>query len=491
MTQNISLKKKIQKEVLDFLANHGDKSYRPKELAKRLDCSKQEDFSAFRECVDELLQSNKIERHSGGRISHKSKSRTKAHATRLVGTLDVNSKGSGYIRVSAGGKDVFVKRKHLGKALPGDLVEFKFSKDSRSNKQSRKKSKKVRTSRSDLLREGKIINVIKRGRESLVGIFQGDKDGGYVEPIDRNYPLAIVVPKGKSHDAKKDDLVKVVIESFDGWNSSPFGKISDILGSGDEKGLDVVAIAVEKGVQIGFPEQIKKSLSRLGSEIDPAEIEGREDFRKDYVFTIDPFDAKDFDDAIHIKDLGNGTFELGIHIADVSHYVKTDSALDDEAYSRATSVYLVDRVIPMLPEILSNDLCSLKPNVDRLCRSAVVTINSECKVLEYRVVKGVIHSQKRLTYEEAEEFLNSDKDESELGNQIRLAWSFAQKLRAMRFSKGSVQFESKEYKVILDENGKPSDISLKKGLNAHKLIEEFMLLANRLVSLSIQDVLWL
>ena len=295
------------------------------------------------------------------------------------------------------------------------------------------------------------------------------------------------MPKGKSNGAKKDDLVKVSIESFEGWNASPIGKISDILGSGDEKGLDVVAIAVEKGVQIGFPEAIKKSLSTLGSEIDAAEIKGREDFRKEFVFTIDPFDAKDFDDAIHIKDLKNGTYELGIHIADVSHYVKTNSALDDEAYSRATSVYLVDRVIPMLPEILSNDLCSLKPNIDRLCRSAVVTIDSNCKVLDYRVVKGVIHSQKRLTYEEAEEFLDSDEDQSELGSQVRLAWSLASKLRAMRFAKGSVQFISKEYKVILDDNGKPENISLKKGLKSHNLIEEFMLLANRLVAKRMSD----
>ncbi len=479
MTEKDRSNQTIQKDILSYLANNGHKAYRPKDLAKKLGYLKQKEFEHFRTSVDLLLKEGKVYREKGNRIAHLRKERKQTvNGHQRVGRLNINKQGSGFISVE-GGNRYFVSRKHLGKALPKDLVEFKPTGDKSGPKNKRRDNR-------DRLDTVKIVRVIKRGQASLVGVYQGGKNGGFVDPSDKSYPLAVVVPKGQNSGAKSGDLVQVEIQSFEGWSGSPHGRVKEVLGDKNTKGLDILGLAIGKGIRISFPDVVEKELAKLPKIIRAEDFSSREDFRDENVFTIDPFDAKDFDDAIHIKELGDGIVEVGIHIADVSHYVKSKTALDDEAYSRATSVYLVDRVIPMLPEILSNGLCSLMPKVDRLAHSVIVKLDAKCRVLDFHVAKTIIHSKRRFTYEDAEDILD-DKETGPLSDDIKKAWELAKVMRNRRYSEGSVKFASKEYKVVLDDSGAPTHISAKKSLKSHNLVEEFMLLANQLVAQKISD----
>src|SRR5690606_34540326 len=306
------------------------------------------------------------------------------------------------------------------------------------------------------------------------------KNYAFFLPDDRKMLNDIFVPLANLNGAKDGEKVVVSIIEWPKNAKNPIGTVKAVLGKKGENDTEMNAILTDFGFPLKFPDEVEKAVQAIPDEIPTEEIAKRRDFRDVLTFTIDPFDAKDFDDAISFRVLDNGNYEIGVHIADVTYYVTPDSILDKEAFSRGTSVYLVDRVIPMLPERLSNDLCSLKPNVDRLTFSAVFEMDDKANVLNEWFGRTIIHSDRRFTYEEAQEIIETK--EGDHAEAILKLNELAHILRERKFKNGAISFESEEVKFHLDENGKPLGVYTKIRKDAHKLIEDFMLLANRKVA---------
>jgi ribonuclease R len=334
----------------------------------------------------------------------------------------------------------------------------------------------------DERREAEVLKVLERGRTSAVGTFEHSGSFATVTPDDRRLTHDIFVDLDTIGEASNGDKVQVSIDAFEHRGGAPRGRILKVIGSADDPEIQTIALAMSIGVDIDFRPEVLAEAQSIEEAIPAAEIERREDFRSETVFTIDPADAKDFDDALHLKLLPNGNVEVGIHIADVSHYVQQHSELDKSALERATSVYLVDRVIPMLPEHLSNTICSLNPEVERLTFSCVVELDPHVQVVGFRVVEGVIRSAFRLSYEQAQEIILGLKPEHDLTETLSRLNEWAKTMRDARFSHGSIDFDIQEVRVELDEKGRPLRIVPRERRDAHKLIEEYMLLANRLIA---------
>ncbi len=383
----------------------------------------------------------------------------------IIGTLDVTKSGIGYVVSEASEKDIFIPRKYLDFAFHGDVVKVAVSKNSLSKEKP----------------EGKIVEVLERARTEWVGVLQVSKNHAFLIPDNTKFTTDVYIPLSKLNGAK--DKEKVIVRIFqwpDDVNNSPTGEVIEILGTPGDTSTEVQGVLAEFGLPRGFPSALEDEAKKIPIEISSQEIKNRRDFRGITTFTIDPFDAKDFDDAISYQVLDNGNVEVGVHIADVTHYVQPGSEIDKEAQNRATSIYLVDRVIPMLPEILSNQVCSLRPNEDKLCFSAVFTLNSKAEIVHEWFGRTVIHSIRRFTYEEVQQILEDGAGEMhEILHPIN---QLAKILRKNRMSKGAIAFEKEEVKFKLDEKGQPLEVFFKTQKDAHKLIEEFMLLANRRVS---------
>jgi len=406
-----------------------------------------------------------------------------------TGTVDLNSRGQGYIIVNDLEDDIFIKRKYLNKALDGDLVEVYVFK--------RRRSGKI---------EGEITKILQRKRKEFVGTIQISERFAFVECVGYNMYTDIFIPKGKINKAINGDKVLVQIDTWEENNDSPTGSVIKVLGKPGEHQTEIHAILAQYGLPYEFPKDVEKYANNLDTSITNKEISKRKDMRKILTFTIDPKDAKDFDDALSFKQLENGNYEIGVHIADVSHYVKPGNTLDDEAYQRATSVYLVDRVVPMLPEILSNNVCSLRPHEEKYTFSAVFEIDDNAEIKNKWFGRTVTYSNARFAYEEAQAIIENNnqmntgksintsipKDVSLTGKDYNTTIEIAKAiieldrlakiLRERRMREGAISFDKIEVKFRLDNKNNPEGVYFKESKDANKLIEEFMLLANRKVA---------
>jgi len=387
--------------------------------------------------------------------------RLKQKTSKVVTTIKNTNQRGVYANIDDE-NEVFIPKEYSQFALTGDDVEvLLFTK--------RKKKQ-----------EGEVVSVIKRKKTEFVGVIDNSSSNYFLITDDRSVSFDVFIPQ---KSIRKEYLNKKVLVKVEGWNENyknPIGKVIEIIGKVDDHNTEINSILYDYGFAPKFPKEVEKSANSIAKKISVEEIKSRLDLRKTTTFTIDPKDAKDFDDALSVKKLTNGNWEIGVHIADVSHYVKKGGVIDKEAVERATSVYLVDRVIPMLPEILSNNICSLKPNVDRLAYSVLFEMDENANLIDYKIAKTVIHSDVRFTYQTAQDVIDNKK--GVLSVELLLLDKLSKVFRLKRQKKGSINFESTEVKFILDKNNKPIDVYFKESLSTNHLIEEFMLLANKTVA---------
>ena len=392
----------------------------------------------------------------------------------VQGTIITTRKGMGYIKNPENPEnDIVVEIGFLNTALNGDIVEVKLGKINSYKQQT-----------------GEVVRIIKRARDSFVCVIDSKEGVLTAYPDDKKAYASIRLSPSDIEKVSIGDKVYVKMKEWTNPKVNPEGDIVRILGRKGNNNVEMESIVLEKGFEINFPDAVEKEANEIekNKDIDIAkEIPKRKDFRHTLTFTIDPFDAKDFDDAISIKDLKNGNYEIGVHIADVSHYVEIGSALDKEALKRGCSIYLVDRTIPMLPEVLSNDVCSLNPHEDKLTFSAWFVMNDKGEVLERHFGKTIINSDHRFTYEDAQEVLNTKS--GKYFHELNKLNEIAKVLQKQKFDNGAIEFEQEEIKFKLDENGKPIGVYKKARLDTHKLVEEYMLLANREVAKFIFDAI--
>ncbi len=458
-------------QVLAFLAAHPDRAYRPHELGKALGVSNHGRYQALLEATEALRDARDVDVVKG-RLQHKA-----PHEAEGLGTLTVNPQGFGFVAMDDGGEDVFVRAARFRTALNGDRVRVALAAGTKGKRE------------PDTNREGEIVEVVERANAQTVGTFVASGAAGWVTPDDRRIPHDVYVARDDWNGATPGDKVVVSIDRFDGPKASPEGRVLSIIGKAGAPGVDVLALAMAMGVETDFPPGVEKEAEGIDAGITEQEVARRLDLRGAPVYTIDPVDAKDFDDAIHTRDLGQGRTEVGVHIADVSHYVRAGTALDDEAYARATSTYLVDRTIPMLPEALSNGVCSLRPREDKLTYSCIMTVEQDGTVSGYDIKETVTHSVHRFSYEGAQAVLDGATPEDQgsiaadvLAEEVRRAGRLAAILTAKRMREGAIDFDVPEVRVRLDAEGVPVEVVTKERMAANRLIEEFMLLANRAVA---------
>ncbi len=455
-------------EILAFLSINTTQPYTLQDLYQHYDIHNKQEKKLFAMIIDDLLEEGKVQQTEKGKYT------VDEETNAVVGRLDHVNPRFGFVRHDDSKPDIWVEADNLNGAIDGDLVKVVTFGD---------------FYRKGENPEGRIVEVLERGRSEIVGKAQIFGNYALVRPDHKSLHEDIFVPKEKINGATRNDLVIVKILSYPANGQQAVGEIIEILGKAGDNNAEMHAILAEFGLPIRFPKEIEEEAERIPEAIDEAEIKKRRDFREILTFTIDPHDAKDFDDALSFRILENGNYEIGVHIADVTHYVKPGTRLEEEALNRATSIYLVDRTIPMLPEKLSNNLCSLRPNEDKLTFSAVFEMTNEGIITKEWFGRTIIHSDKRFTYEEAQEILEIEDEQlladaiaSQYGMPLHTLNRLAKILKQERFSKGAINFETNEVKFRLDEKGKPLGVILKIRKDAHKLIEEFMLLANKKVA---------
>ena len=379
------------------------------------------------------------------------------------GIIDRNNNGKTHLVPDDGGEKIFIADRNLGRAMKNDRVRVL-----------------VYAKRSGRQTEGEVVEILERNRTTCVGVMNIVGGVAFVVVDNRLLSNDIYIPNSKLNGAKDGQKVFVRMTDWPEKAKNPFGEVIDVLGEVGENNTEMHAILAEYGLPYSYPEELTALAEQIDTTITDDELKRREDCRTVTTFTIDPVDAKDFDDALSFKKLDNGNVEIGVHIADVSHYVTPHSPIDKEAFDRATSVYLVDRTIPMLPEKLCNMVCSLRPNEDKLTYSVLFEMNDNAEVVNYRIRKAVICSDRRFTYEEAQQVIETG--EGDMKEELLCMNQLAQKLRANRFKAGAISFERSEVRFQIDEQGKPLSVYFKEAKEANKLVEEFMLLANRTVA---------
>ena len=464
----------MSRSVLSILRTNASKIFNYKQVASKLRLDDPTSRNSIIRSLAQLTAKKKIEEVEKGKFRF---IKTNDY---FRGILDLTAKGSGYVVVEELEDDVFIPSNSLNKALNGDEVEFYVYR--------RRKNKKS---------EGEITEIVKRKRTTFVGVLQLQENFGFVAIQDPKMYTDIFVQKNKLGEAKNGDKVVVELEDWPEKADSPFGRITEVLGRPGELNTEIHAILAQYGLPHEFPSEVEEFANNIDTSIQEEEIGRRRDMRNVLTFTIDPKDAKDFDDALSFRKLENGNFEVGIHIADVSHYLKPGTILDEEAYDRATSVYLVDRVVPMLPEVLSNNACSLRPNEEKYTFSAVFEINDKAEVKDQWFGRTVTYSNARFAYEEAQYII--DTTAGEIPSEISITGekyeapdavvtalleldSLAKIMRKRRMKNGAISFDKVEVKFELDENNEPVGVFFKTSKDANKLIEEFMLLANKKVA---------
>jgi ribonuclease R len=381
----------------------------------------------------------------------------------ITGRVEMLKTGKAYIISDEGGDDIFIAPNNVGHALHDDQVKVSIFPKRKGHKP-----------------EGQVVEVLERRKDTYVGVLTMSKNFGFVVPDSKSMPYDIFIPKTLAGDARNGQKVIVKITDWPDQANNPFGEIIQVLGQPGENNVEMQSILAEYNFPLSFPKAVEQDAAKISLKITETEIKKRRDFRNTWTITIDPVDAKDFDDALSLKKIKEGVWEVGVHIADVTHYVMPGTALDAEAYERGTSIYLVDRVVPMLPEVLSNEVCSLRPNEEKLTFSAVFQLNEKAEILDQWFGKTVILSDRRFAYEEVQEIIESG--EGEFVDNILVLHRLASVMRDQRFKNGAINFGSEEVKFKLDEKGKPIETYIKEQKEANHLIEEFMLLANKKVA---------
>jgi ribonuclease R len=457
MSRTKKPKRYLFEEVLDFLKHNDGKSFNYKQLGAAMELNTDADRVQLIEALDGLKKQGFVVEKEAGRYLVKE---SKQYVT---GTIDFTSQGTAFVVFSQTEQDIFIPAKKSKDALQGDLVKV-YLLPRRSGKR----------------KEGEVVDVIKRAKTDFVGTIKITPKFAFVIPDNSKIHVDFFVRINDTKDAEDGQKVLVRLKEWKPNEQNPTGIVEEVFGSPGEHTTEMNAIMAEYGLPEKFPDAVEYEAKKLPVEITGDEIAKRRDFRKITTFTIDPVDAKDFDDALSIQKLKNGLWEIGVHIADVTHYLKPGTILDKEAVNRATSVYLVDRVIPMLPEVLSNFVCSLRPQEEKYCFSAVFQMDDDAQVHDQWFGKTVIYSDHRFAYEEVQEII--EKGEGLYKDEIFVLDRIAKKLRHERQKKGSIFFDKAEVKFHLDEEGNPIGVFFKTQKDAHKLIEDFMLLANRKVA---------
>ena len=453
--------KDLSNSILQVFINNNSKSFNYKQIAAKLNITEAKGRNEIIKKIAELKAHNRIEEIERGKYI------LVPEVNYYTGTLEVTANGNGYVICDELEHDIYIPSRNINKALNGDIVKVYIYKRKKDRKQ-----------------EGEIVEIIERIKNEFVGVLEVHENFGFVVADDTKMYTDIFISKDNLGSGTDGDKVLVKIIDWPNNSKNPFGKILEVLGKPGDHQTEMHSILIEYGLPYKFPEEVERYASVLPIDIKKEEIDKRRDFRNILTFTIDPVDAKDFDDALSFEVLQNGNFIVGIHIADVSHYVKEDTILDTEAENRGTSVYLVDRVVPMLPEILSNNVCSLRPNEEKLTFSAVFELNSKAELINQWFGRTAILSDHRFTYEEAQEIIQGNEvnlDEA-LKQAVLKLDELAKILRKRRMQQGAISFDKTEVKFNLDSNMNPTGVYIKESKDSNKLIEEFMLLANRKVA---------
>ncbi len=466
--------KNLSQSVLNVLKQEPNKDFNYKQVCGKLSITDSSGRNQVIKKLHQLKAKGKIEEVDRGKFKI-----IKA-IDYYTGIIDISSRGTGYVITNELQEDIMVSKRSVGQALHGDEVEVYVYHRRRGQQP-----------------EGEVTKVIKRNKTEFVGEIEVLEKFAFVKVTDPKITTDFFIPGRQINGAKDGQVVLVEFVEWNDKQDSPNGRVKEILGDPGEHDTEIHAILAQYGLPYEFPERVEEFTQKLDKTISETEISKRRDMRDTLTYTIDPADAKDFDDALSFKKLENGRYEIGIHIADVSHYVQPDTPLDEEAYERATSVYLVDRVVPMLPEVLSNGVCSLNPHEDKLCFSAVFEMDEKCKVYKEWFGRTVIHSDQRFAYEEAQHIIETR--EGIIPEEISLSRKrttikpeiveatlkldeLAKKMRSQRMRDGALSFDKTEVKFTLNENAEPTGVYFKTSKDANKLIEEFMLLANRKVA---------
>ena len=472
--------KNLTRSILKILKENPKKHFNYKQISAKLEITDSGGKTQILKKLQELLANKKINETTRGKYQINEEKNYE------IGILDITSSGNGYFINDQYETDIFIPSINLKNGLQDDLVKVFIYKN--------RGSKKL---------EAEVVEIIERSKNTFIGVLQMSKNFGFVICDKKKIRADIFVQKNKLNGATHGDKVQVTLIDWPENSKSPFGKITKIIGKPGDHETEIHSILLEFDLPYRFEQEVEEDLKNISLNIDKKEISKRRDMRNDLTFTIDPKDAKDFDDALSFKILENGNFEIGIHIADVSHYVQPNTIIDKEAYHRATSIYLVDRVVPMLPEILSNGVCSLRPNEEKLTFSAVFEMNSKAEILSQWFGRTVIYSNNRFSYEEAQSIIENCSENTlkryEIPKNISLSEALyfaevptiqaiiklnnlAKILRKKRLDSGAISFDKAEVKFHLDNNAIPTGVYFKETKQANKLIEEFMLLTNKTVA---------
>lgn len=460
-----NIKANLREQITALFNKNHDTLYNYKQVAKALGNEGQENRKFISGVLYTLAKENiLIEAYKGKfKLSPLYSEKQKKIGPFITGRVDMKQTGKAYIITDELLEDIQIGPNNTGYALHDDIVKVRLFPKRKNHKT-----------------EGEIIEILERTNKTFVGIVQMSKRFAFLVPDSKNMPVDIFIPLEQLNGAKDGQKVIAEITEWAPPSKNPYGKVTEVLGEPGDNEVEMHAILAQYGLPARFDKEVEDAAEKIPAEITQAEIEKREDFRNVLTFTIDPDDAKDLDDALSFKKLGENLWEIGVHIADVTHYVRPGGIIEKEAINRATSIYLVDRTIPMLPEKLSNKLCSLNPNTDKLCYSVIFNINEKGKILKSRLVKTIINSNQRFSYEEAQKIIENEKGPH--SEALLTLNKLAKIIRERRMKDGAISFDKKEVKFRLDEKGKPIEVYFKEQKDAHKLIEEFMLLANREVA---------
>lgn len=457
--------KERKERILAYMESEGYVPIKRRDMRAMLSVP-QEDREKFENLINELIAEGRVFETKKGKLA------SPKDLQMATGTFIGHARGFGFVTPDAGGEDIFIPASETMGAMQKDRVLYKVLHKAEKGKKA----------------DGVIVRILERGQQRIVGTFEaGSKGYGFVVADDKKIAKDIFISRENTKGAVTGHKVVVEITDYGEDRRNPEGKVIEILGHINDPGVDILSVIRRYELAVEFPEEVYAEIEHLGTEVAEADKKGREDLRDLLTITIDGADAKDLDDAVSLKRLGNGNFELGVHIADVSHYVRENTVLDKEAYARGTSVYLVDRVIPMLPHKLSNGICSLNPHVDRLALSCLMEVNGKGEVVSHRILESVINSDYRMTYTAVREILEDGtptllEQYAEILPMLEDMEELRQILGEKRRKRGSVNFDLPESKIILDENGKPIDIKPYEKSIATNMIEEFMLVCNETIA---------
>jgi len=451
------IKKDLISEIMKFFQADTARTFNYQQVSNALGLTKQALKTLVAECLAELSSQDYLIEISTGKYKFNER------GLYVEGKIKRSRNGKNYLMPDDGGDPIFIAERNSAHAMDGDRVRVMHS------------AKKAFSEP-----EGEVVAVLEHSENTFVGVLEIEKSYAFLITDSKKLSNDIFIPKDKLKGAKTGQKAVVRIIEWPDRAKNPIGEVVDILGEVGDNNTEMNAIMAEYGLPYTYPEEMEKAAELIPDVISSEEIALREDFRGITTFTVDPHDAKDFDDALSVQKLTNGNWEVGVHIADVTHYVKPGSSIDREAENRATSVYLVDRTIPMLPERLCNQICSLRPNEEKLCFSCVFEMDANAVVKKHRIVRTVIKSDRRYAYEEAQSIIEGDN--GDFMEEIKTLDGLAKKLRQKRFAAGAINFDRWEVKFNIDENGKPLSVYFKVAKDSNKMIEEFMLLANKTVA---------